>query len=281
MTAQLNTKWVGAKSRRFGAAKVLPREQTSPVVVKDGRTLRRVRPDQIKDAGRWREQFLGATGTEMDPTVLHAELASGIEARAWRLLRDHENVRFKSFEHFCEAPRPYGLGSDPAAIQRLLQGLIGERQTALATSPPSNQGRRDLGPTSPQIGEKSKTTQNRLRAVQERAPAPVRKLYEARVLSLDEAASLSVRRPNAAKQATIAAISAVADRLVAEVTRDPTSAMLKEVKAEVLPLFPPPLSPVIRLQRQFEHLTPREKEEFCLWFDDVRREQSAPSGEPA
>lgn len=261
------------KSRfhRHGATPVSQLVQLPPrqdAVVRSGSTI---------DAEAWRGAFLAALRFAAAPEQLHAQLVSGRDSQAWKLLRGHDGVRFRTFDHFCSTPRPYGLGSDPAAIQRLLQGLIGERQTALATSPPSNQGRRDLGPT-PQVGEKSKTTQNRLRAVQERAPAPVRKLYEARVLSLDEAASLSVRRPNAAKQA---AISAVADRLVAEVTRDPTSAMLKEVKAEVLPLFPPPLSPVIRLQRQFEHLTPREKEEFCLWFDDVRREQSAPSGEPA
>lgn len=193
-----------------------------------------VRFGSTSDAEAWRGAFVAAVRFEAKPESLHAQLVSGVESQAWKLLRDHEAVRFRDFEHFCRARPPFGLGHEPEWVRALLDKLLGKRATAIALAPPSNQG------TSCPGGKKSTRHDHRMRAIAERAPEAVKKLCEVGVLTFKEAEALSPASLSPERQELVAVRVDEAETILSDLGAEPTEEDLSRARRRAKKLLPLP-----------------------------------------
>lgn len=231
-----------------------------------------VRSGSTIDAEAWRGAFIAAMRFESKPRALHAQLISGIESQAWKLLRDQDGVRFRSFDHFCQARPPCGLGNEPDVVRAHLARLLGQRSAAILLAPPSNQGER-VTPASRPGGEKSNRHQQRLRAIAERAPEPVRKLCQLGVLSFKQAEALAPVDPPQKRVAEILHFAFEANAILQGIGAEPSDGALSRARQQVRELLPAPdrKDPVEVLLKSFGRLPGDQQQRFL----DLAREQLA------
>ena len=218
---------------------------------------------EILDAERWRGQLQGALGAADSAESLHDELVAGVETRRWTLLRDEHAEKFLSFEQFCESPPPFGLGRTYALVQAFLVGLMGKPRADRLTVPPPHQGRSVPGGTSRQNGRKSDREAARLRAVQERAPDPVKRLRDLELLSVDQAAWFGVQNPTEERSMAIDKFAAEVAPILEELGEAPSDQSLAIAKEHVLELSPiPKRDPVVATMRTLRGWSPEQLERF-------------------
>jgi len=86
--------------------------------------------------------------------------------------------------------------------------VVGKRPLQLATVAPDAQGKReDLDTSPPREGKSPHAAVERLRAIAERAPEPVRELFRKGLIGTKEAARLGPRGPTPEKAAEVTAIA--------------------------------------------------------------------------
>jgi len=186
--------------------------------------------EQPGAAEHWRSMLFGLLRASDTPEALHRELGQGLEARIWVNLTDALGNKFQTFEAFCGEPPPFGLGAEAHHVARVLERLVGPRQADLLTHAPSRQGARAQPPAN--AGGKSTRQTERLRAVYERAPEPVRRLYTAGVLPLAAAARFGLANPTTAQAAEIQRASMAASALLHNLSEAPSEAELRAARRE-------------------------------------------------
>jgi hypothetical protein len=79
------------------------------------------RGSEVKDAHDWRTAYLAAIDSEAASPDVMAVLMNGQskERSLWKYLTDAKAKRFSSFEAFCAAPPPFGLGKAVDELRRL------------------------------------------------------------------------------------------------------------------------------------------------------------------
>jgi hypothetical protein len=169
------------------------------------------------------------------PEALHSEIMRGLEARMWVSLTDALGNKFRTFEAFCSEPPPFGLGADAGHVAQVLKRLVGPRHADLLIHAPSRQGVRAQLPAN--AGGKSTRQTERLRAVYERAPEPVRRLYSAGVLPLATAASFGLANPTTAQAGQIQRASMAAAALLNNLSEVPSEAELREARRKAKALL--------------------------------------------
>jgi hypothetical protein len=134
----------------------------------------------------WRTAFQTAISYHQTPAQLADELQAGISDRLWTKLTKADGKLFDSFEDFCQTSRPDGLGTSQSEVMGLLATMMSAREVQLATARPARQGKRtdrDGTSTSRHCDGKSATrSQERERAIADRCPEPVKKLYVAELI---------------------------------------------------------------------------------------------------
>ncbi len=203
-------------------------------------------------------------GVNFDFNLLWGRLAPFLEERAWTLITTKDGRHYRTFQEFATTPRPYGLGvGDYPQFREMLGGYAGKNRLArLLVDEPAQGERVDLkeeetsghhGPKSPSLNRNAK----RLHAVN-RAPVPVRQLYDAGLLGIDLAARFGPAKPDDAKrqalQASAEALSRRAEAVEIGQPSLPAAAKKRAVNGaarEILALRPP--TPL----QQVEALLPR------------------------
>lgn len=224
---------------------------------------RAVRKGSRNDAEAWRGAFLAAIRIPAEPVTVHEHLMSGIHNRAWTLLARKDGARFRTFEQFCNEAPPFGLGVEPDDARACLGRLLGKREATLALAPPSNMGIRPLDQqTSHPGGERSSGHEQRLRAVAERAPAPVRRLCELGLLTYGQAAQFGPAKPSAKKVAEVDNFTAAASDVLTRLGDTPQESALAEARQSIRALLPATAPTPSTALRLYARLTGAGKEEF-------------------
>jgi len=223
-----------------------------------------VRIRDHKGAERWRGAFLALVRQQHAPQELHALLDNGIKNRAWVMVRDHEGVAYRSFDRFCRSRQPHGLGTDPDVVRTLLDALLGKRAATLALAPPSNQGRRPQDPTSHPGGERLGGHEQRARAIAERAPEAVKRLFELGVLKHKDAALCGPARPTPEQQTHIDAFADQAKAILDGLGDAPTEEKVLEARNQLKQLLPQPSPEAMakKVLRAYQGLPPVAKTSF-------------------
>ncbi len=196
-------------------------------------------PAHLVDASwseKWRADFRGALKSYLDPDALHSDLVRGIQDRTWTRLRDEQGRAFRTFESFCSAPEPWGLGSEPEIIRRFLDDLLGPRRTRLLLVRPGQQGERiDL--TSRPQGERSPGTRQdeRLRAIVERAPKIVHDLHCGGYLTAKEAERFGRERQSPAMRKAISKFCKAGEKILKK--NEPVEKVRPELRKRVREIF--------------------------------------------
>ena len=130
------------------------------------------------------------------------------ENRVWTLLNRRDGSRFATFEEFCEAEYPWGLGKPYREIEPFLEAAIGRRALHLVTVAPSAQGERtDIAKTSrDECGKSGERKAQALRAIL-RAPEPAQDLYREGLLGQKEAAKLGPKNPTPEEAARVTEVA--------------------------------------------------------------------------
>ena len=154
----------------------------------------------------WRTTLQVAIRFRETPPELAGELWRGLRGRLWSRLTKPDGTKYREFREFCEAPQPHGLGTAHAQVNRLLVEIGNAREVKLLTVAPGSQGhRRDPASASRQCGGKpSSRTTERLRAIAERSPEAIQRLYTAGVIDQIDAEPFGRRRLPPERQAEIA-----------------------------------------------------------------------------
>ncbi len=176
--------------------------------------------------------------------------------RAWTLLNKRDGSIFKSFDEFCEAPKPYGWGIARSKLEALIRivateaGENASKAIALATVAEAKEPQppRHIGPgrgkktesetvsetvSAPQHSDAVAREAEKLRAIN-RAPEPARDLFRRDLMSKGTAVALgtTARDTKPEKAAQIAEATAAAVSIVE--TRKPVSMSEKRtVRREV------------------------------------------------
>lgn len=137
----------------------------------------------------------------------------GNEHRVWTLLNKPDGSTFKSFDEFCLTKEPWGLSASPDEVRQWLALVKGQKAVKLETVPEPKPGP-GRGKVLESVVKENNghrghcfpvRTSTRLRAIN-RAPEPIRKLYEQDGLSQVWAARLGPLSPSPAEAERIAAI---------------------------------------------------------------------------
>lgn len=122
----------------------------------------------------------------------------GDEHRAWTKLNRRDGKLFKDWREFVAETVPWGLGSKPDAVTKILEQRIGHRAMQRETVPEPQQGKRE---TSGHDDQKlSAETAKRLRAIN-RAPEIVGRLYDEGLIAQVDAAKLGKKELDASEVA--------------------------------------------------------------------------------
>ena len=154
----------------------------------------------------WRTTLQVAIRFRETPPELAAELWLGLRGRLWARLTKPDGTKYKQFQEFCEAPQPHGLGTAHTLVNRLLVEIGNAREVKLLTVAPGCQGQHaELPITSRHNGGKpSSRTTERLRAIAERSPESIQRLYTAGVIDQIDAEPFGRRQPSPERQDQIA-----------------------------------------------------------------------------
>lgn len=163
-------------------------------------------------AKRWRLETQASVGRmDREPIQTAGMLKQGIEHRVWTLLNRRDGSRFSTFEEFCGAKQPWGLGRPFEDIRRILTACVGDRGFELIAVAPDrralNGANQHTGPRVDSAPERTnpRTKTAALRAIAERAPEPVRELYRVGLLGQKEAARLGPKSPTPDQAARVTA----------------------------------------------------------------------------
>lgn len=260
-------------ARRAAPVKGCARTGPSP-----SRTSPTASYQDLLDAEIWRGQFAGALREADDPAGLHADLVAGVEQRRWVHLKDQEGIRFQSFEAFCEAPMPFGLGSSADVVRAFLGELLGPRRAERLTVRPARPGVRNAE-ASRQNGGRSDRDEQRLRAVQERIPDPVRQLHDLKLLSLDQSAWFGPKNPDQDRKQAIDRFAERAQEVLRELGDAQDELAIAHAKEQVLQALPiPKPSRLEAALRQVKRLEPDDLERFLERLQAWLAERTQPQG---
>lgn len=137
----------------------------------------------------------------------------GNRHRVWTLLNKSDGSKFRSFDEFCLTKEPWGLSASPVEVEQWLALVKGHKAAKLETVPQPRPGPGrgkvsvtiEEGKNRRECGSFSTRTEQLLRAIN-RAPEPIRKLYEQDGLSQLWASRLGPNNPSPAQAERIAAI---------------------------------------------------------------------------
>ena len=173
-------------------------------------------PGSLEYAKRWRLDMLSAVkAVDYAPDRLRGYLSISQKHPTWQLLTDESGAKFATFDDFCRAKEPWGLGSDPAVIRKALAWKLGETGAGLVTLPRDNRAangaNQHTGPREESFPEDtnprgSTIQEKRLRAIS-RAPDVARDLCVAGLLGQKEAAKLGPKNPTPEDAARVTAIA--------------------------------------------------------------------------
>lgn len=262
---------VARKATASPVEATLPATGAALSTVRPLNDLKQPRPaparESPRDAEHWRSMLASVLRAADAPAALHQELVRGLEARTWVNLTDGLGNKFLTFEAFCGAPSPFGLGTEAGHVRRVLERLVGPRRTDLLTHDPSRQGARNQLPAN--VGGKSTRQTERLRAVHERAPEPVRRLYTAGILSLAAAAGFGVANPTTAQAAEIQQASDLASELMQSLGEQPSESEVRAARSKARALLSERTSrggAAILLMNRVRALSASEREAFTRLF---------------
>lgn len=92
-------------------------------------------------AKRWRVEFYAAVQRlDQYPKSIQSFIDVGEKFKAWALLKNKAGQSFRTFDEFCAAPNPYGLGCEPARIRSALEQIHGKRAVQVMTTAPAHSG---------------------------------------------------------------------------------------------------------------------------------------------
>ncbi len=174
------------------------------------------------------------------PARAHQIFALIKEHRAWTLMNKPDGSFFATFENFCVAAQPWGLGTPFETVVPYLEAAVGKRALSLVTVAPDARGFRERDSTGAFVadaqtrndcGNGSPRAAENLRAVL-RAPGPVQDLYRAGLIGQVEAAKLGPRDPEPEQAARIVEVARVA-QAVASAKPATTPREKKQVQREV------------------------------------------------
>jgi hypothetical protein len=112
----------------------------------------------------WRTTFQHTVNSlGMYPETAKSLYESGNKHRAWAILRNPNGLRFRTFQEFCETPKPHGLELDYATFIAYLEARYGKEAVQLMTVPPDG---RQMN------GRKRQATMEEIFAT-EQTPSPV------------------------------------------------------------------------------------------------------------
>jgi hypothetical protein len=174
-------------------------------------------------AQRWRLDFQNVVkNLPMYPEAAVSFYQSGTQNRAWTLVKKSDGRPFRTFEEFCEAEQPWGLGIEHPTFIRYLQARLGERTVQLLTVAPDRQGTRsDIEETPSSLFGTSRTQcgkldgerlQEKLRAIL-RADPVIQDLYREGLVSQDMAAKMGPRKPIPERAAVVAEVRQKVERM--------------------------------------------------------------------
>jgi hypothetical protein len=199
----------------------------------------------------WRTTLQVAIRFHETPPELAEELWCGLRGRLWARLAKPDGSRYKEFHEFCETPQPHGLGTPHSLVNRLLVEIGNAREVKLLTVAPGCQGRRrDPAAASRHSGGKpSVRTTERLRAIAERSPASIQRLYTAGLIDQIDAEpfgrrQLPAERRNEITDFVTRVATPLAAKLEAGWTPPPAERrdLRRRVKNEIRSLFVVPRS---------------------------------------
>lgn len=175
------------------------------------------------------------------PARAHQIFALIKEHRAWTLMNRPDGSFFATFEEFCVAAQPWGLGTPFETVVPYLEAAVGKRALSLVTVAPDarreNGANQHTGPSKVDSATEllnpgvNHETARRLRSVL-RAPEGVQDLYRAGLIGQVEAAKLGPRDPEPAQAARIVEVARAA-QAVASAKPATTPREKKQVQREV------------------------------------------------
>ena len=155
------------------------------------------------------------------------------EHRAWTLMNKPDGSYFATWEDFCEFRQPWGLGKAWEDIRPFLEAAEGKRAVQLATVAPAKSPPGKASEDSrPEGGLLSTRGTERIRAIAERAPEPVRELYREGLIGAKEAAALGPKNPTPEEAARVTGV-AIAAREVARAEQPKTEREKRNVQKKV------------------------------------------------
>ncbi len=197
------------------------------------------------------------SSAESQPRNFFYMVRLALDHRAWTFWKDAKGETFKTFEAFCEAPRPFGLAHKLRSIWHvLLAGAVqemgdeGEAQRYLAAATVS-EPRPLPPPPGPGRGHKATSHEGKLlltpeekkaallRAVN-RSPDVVKDAYRAGLIGQVEAAKLGPKNPAPDVAARVAAVARAVAPLIESSRTKPVAerrAVQREVNAKVREAF--------------------------------------------
>lgn len=153
--------------------------------------------------------------------------------RAWTLMNKPDGSCFATFEDFCAHKRPWGLGKPWETIEPFLVAVIGKPATQLMTvAPAQSPPGKVVDDNRPEGGLLPERHTERLRAIAERAPEPVRALFRDDLIGTKEAAALGPKNPTPEEAARVTAVAIEAAK-VAEASPTKTPKEKRETKQKV------------------------------------------------
>jgi hypothetical protein len=228
-----------------------------------------VHPGVYHEARYWRGLLEGALRRNQAPAELLAVIQSGIDVGAWKMFRPDGGGRFRTFDDFCRGELPIGLGRDPEEVHELLRKLLGERAEELATVSPAMRGvSRDRDPSTGLAGRFSERKEQRLRAVQERAPEVVRHLCAMKLIGLEAAARLGIENPTEEQRQTTESLAAALMPIRAELGDKPAPTAMKRARQQIRELFPAETN-FDKALKQFKKCSLEEQERFLTMAHDI------------
>jgi hypothetical protein len=127
----------------------------------------------------------------------------GKSHRAWALVTNKEGRPYPDFDSFCLDAQPWGLGTDLVMFRKILEARLGKQAADLETAPPEQPAGRPKtnngNPRHDVADYGSRKSNERLRAIADRAPGEIRELYRQGLVSQTTAAMMGSGRKDEAK----------------------------------------------------------------------------------
>lgn len=258
---------------------------------------RHAAPDTEEYAMRWRvDMYAAVSSLDVQPNLVASLKAVGEKFKLWSLLKDAAGKPFRTFDEFCEAPRPCGLATPATKVRAAIEAVHGKKVVALVTTPPgapvgAKPGNRnasksddggegdsegvarestgennsslsdELNQPATKVAEKTTTKANRAIL---RAPEAVQSLYKSDLIGQKEAAKLGPKSPTPDEAARVTEIAQKAVEAVKAAPKPTTNAAKRKLQQQVNALVrqelgTPEPAPSEKLVRSFEKVEGDEK----------------------